>query len=133
MDPRTNPYAPGAGSRPPELSGRDTVIEAAAIALDRIRGGLHAQSFILTGLRGVGKTVLLNKITRDAEGRGFATVAIEAPEGRSLPGMLVPALREALVRLDRGERAVTLAKKHWARSPASSARSSSTTVSWKPR
>ncbi len=111
MDPRTNPYAPGAGSRPPELSGRDTVIEAAAIALDRIRGGLHAQSFILTGLRGVGKTVLLNKIARDAEGRGFATVAIEAPEGRSLPGMLVPALREALVRLDRGERAVTLAKK----------------------
>jgi len=111
MDPRTNPFAPGAGSRPPELAGRDGLVEEAAVALDRIRGGLHAQSLILIGLRGVGKTVLLNKITRDAAGRGFATVVIEAPEGKSLPGLLVPALREALLRLDRGQQALTLAKR----------------------
>ena len=111
MDRRLNPYAPGAGSRPPELAGRDEVIESAAIAIDRIRTGLHAQSYIMVGLRGVGKTVLLNKIAQDAEGRGLATVVIEAPEGRSLPAMLVPALREALVRLDAGERALTMAKR----------------------
>lgn len=111
MDPRSNPYAPGAGSRPPELAGRDDVLDRAAVALDRIRLGRHAQSHILVGLRGVGKTVLLNKIARDAEGRGIVTVVIEAPEGRSLPALLVPAMREALVRLDRGERALTMAKR----------------------
>ena len=111
MDRRLNPYAPGAGNRPPELAGRDEVIESAAIAIDRIRTGLHAQSYIMVGLRGVGKTVLLNKIAQDAEGRGLATVVIEAPEGHSLPAMLVPALREALVRLDAGERALTMAKR----------------------
>lgn len=110
MDPRTNPYAPGAGSRPPELAGRDDVIETTAIAIDRIRNGYDTQSSILIGLRGVGKTVLLNKITRDAAGRGLATVVMEAPEGRSLPALLVPALRETLLKLDRGEKALTLAK-----------------------
>ena len=80
MDPRTNPYAPGAGTPPPELSGRDELIERAAIALDRIRAGRSARSFILYGLRGVGKTVLLNRIRLDAEARGFESVKIEAPE-----------------------------------------------------
>jgi anti-anti-sigma regulatory factor len=102
MDPRRNPYAPGAGSRPPELAGRDELIEAVAIALDRIRDGRHAQSTILTGLRGVGKTVLLNEMRREAEARGIVTLAIEAPEGRSLPAMLAPSLRAALLRLDHG-------------------------------
>jgi hypothetical protein len=111
MDPRRNPYAPGAGSKPPELAGRDAILERAAIALDRIRAGRHAQSPILIGLRGVGKTVLLNEIRRDAEGRGIATVPLEAPEGRSLPAMLVPALRTALLKLDRGQAAMTLAKR----------------------
>ena len=55
MDPRRNPYAPGAGAPPPELAGRDTLIEDAAIALDRIRNGLTAKSMLLVGLRGVGK------------------------------------------------------------------------------
>ncbi len=58
MDPRLNPYSPGAGSPPPELAGRDELIERAAIALDRIRAGRAARSLILYGLRGVGKTVL---------------------------------------------------------------------------
>ena len=105
MDPRTNPYAPGAGTPPPELSGRDELIERAAIALDRIRAGRSARSFILYGLRGVGKTVLLNRIRLDAEARGFESVKIEAPEERSLPGLVAPAMRATLLKLNRGEAA----------------------------
>lgn len=104
MDPRKNPYAPGAGTPPPELAGRDDLIERAAIALDRIRAGRAARSLILHGLRGVGKTVLLNRIETDAEARGFASVKVEAPEERSLPALLIPVLRVALLRLDRGKR-----------------------------
>jgi hypothetical protein len=111
MDPRRNPFAPGAGSRPPELAGREAVLEGVAIALDRIRNGRHAQSVILTGLRGVGKTVLLNDMRRAAEGEGIFSVPIEAPEGQSLPATLVPALRIALLKLDRGQAAMTLAKR----------------------
>jgi hypothetical protein len=103
MDPRTNPYAPGAGTPPPELAGRDNSIEQAAVALDRIRGGLAARSLIFYGLRGVGKTVLLNRIRVDAETRGMVPISIEAPEERSLPALLAPSLRAALLRLDRGE------------------------------
>ncbi len=103
MDPRQNPYAPGAGTPPPELAGRDELIERAAVALDRIRSGRSARSFILYGLRGVGKTVLLNRIRLDAEARGMASVRMEAPEERSLPAMLIPALRATLLRLSRGE------------------------------
>ncbi len=86
-------------------------MEGVAIALDRIRNGRHAQSAILIGLRGVGKTVLLNEMRRAAEGEGIVTVPIEAPEGQSLPAMLVPALRTALLKLDRGQAAMTLAKR----------------------
>lgn len=103
MDPRQNPYSPGAGTPPPELAGRDDLLERAAVALDRIRSGKSARSFILYGLRGVGKTVLLNRIRLDAEARGIATVRVEAPEERSLPALLLPALRAALLRLSRGE------------------------------
>jgi len=111
MDPRLNPYAPGAGTPPPELAGRDELIERAAIALDRIRAGRPARSFLLYGLRGVGKTVLLNRIRIDAEARGIASVRIEAPEDRSLPALLAPALRATLLRLSRGEAAKAAAKK----------------------
>lgn len=103
MDPRRNPYAPGAGTPPPELAGRDEVTERAAIALDRIRAGRAARSIILYGLRGVGKTVLLNRIRLDAEALGFASARIEAPEDRSLPALLAPALRTTLFRLRRIE------------------------------
>ena len=105
MDPVTNPYAPGAGTPPPELAGRDGIIEQAAVALDRIRAGRGARSLILHGLRGVGKTVLLNRIASDSERRGMTTCRIEAPEGRSLPALLAPPLRSALLRLDRMEAA----------------------------
>ena len=101
MDPRTNPYAPGAGAPPPELAGRDSIIESASIALDRMRKGLVARSVMLVGLRGVGKTVLLNRLYNDAEANGFATVMLEAPEKRSLPALLAPSLRAALLSLDR--------------------------------
>jgi AAA ATPase domain len=103
MDPRTNPYAPGAGTPPPELAGRDNAIEQAAVALDRIRDGRAARSLIFYGLRGVGKTVLLNRIRVDAEARGILAVRMEAPEERSLPALLAPPLRAALLRLDRGQ------------------------------
>lgn len=103
MDARRNPYSPGAGTPPPELAGRDDLIERAAVSLDRIRKGRSARSFILYGLRGVGKTVLLNRIRIDAEERGLVGTKIEAPEDRSLPALLAPALRTTLLRLDRGE------------------------------
>lgn len=103
MDRRRNPYAPGAGAPPPELAGRDDLVERAAVALDRIRAGRPARSFVFYGLRGVGKTVLLNKILLDAEDRGFVVMSIEAPEGRSLPGVLAPTLRSILLKLDRGQ------------------------------
>ncbi len=101
MDPRHNPYAPGAGTPPPELAGRDHLIERAAIALDRIRASAAARSLIFYGLRGVGKTVLMNRIRLDAEARGFTSVRIEAAEERSLPALLAPALRATLLRLSR--------------------------------
>ncbi len=111
MDPRTNPYAPGAGTPPPELAGRDRLLEDAAISLDRIRAGRAAKSLVMVGLRGVGKTVLLNRIFLDAESRGFATVFLEAPEGRSLPGLISPPLRVALVKMSRGAAARDAAKR----------------------
>ena len=105
MDPRKNPYAPGAGTPPPELAGRDELLEEAAIALDRIRNRLAAKSTMIVGLRGTGKTVLLNRIARDAEARGFTALFLEAPENLSLPGLLAPALRTALLKMSRSHAA----------------------------
>lgn len=105
MDPRRNPFAPGAGTPPPELAGRDDLLERNAVALDRIRAGRAARPSILYGLRGVGKTVLLSAMRDAAEGEGMTLVTIEAPENRSLPGILVPALRAALLRMDRMKQA----------------------------
>ncbi len=111
MDPRTNPYAPGAGTQPPELAGRDEIIEKAAIALDRFREGRAARSLLLIGLRGVGKTVLLTRIAQQTESRGFVVVTLEASEKRSLPALLIPSLRTALLKLDKIAAAGDLAKK----------------------
>jgi Cdc6-like AAA superfamily ATPase len=71
MDPRSNPFSPGAGSAPPELSGRNKVIEDVSIALHRIKNGLSSKSILMVGLRGVGKTVLLNRLKNDAESEGL--------------------------------------------------------------
>jgi len=109
VNPATNPFAPGAGTRPPELAGRDELLGNVAIALERIRAGRAAKSVLLIGLRGVGKTVLLDRVRDDAEAVGIQTLRIEAPEGRSLPAILAPELRRALLRLSREDRAKELA------------------------
>ena len=103
MDPRQNPYAPGAGASPFGLAGRAGFIDRAAVALDRIRTGKSARGLIFYGLRGVGKTVLLNRVRLDAEARGIVSVKVEVSEERSLPAILIPLLRVALLRLSRGE------------------------------
>jgi hypothetical protein len=100
VDPVANPFAPGAGAPPPELAGRDPIIEKASVALRRLAQGSFGRSMILTGLRGVGKTALLNKIRQDAEARGYVAIRLEAAEGRSLPSLVAPGLRTALLKLD---------------------------------
>lgn len=111
MDPIRNPYAPGAGTPPPELAGRDELIDAARIALARVRLRRPAKSFLMIGLRGVGKTVLLDRILDEAEVAEIQTLRVEAPESRSLPAMLAPQLRQALLRLSRNRRARDLAQR----------------------
>jgi hypothetical protein len=111
MDPISNPYSPGAGSPPPELAGRDKLREQVRIGIARIRRGNPAKSVLLVGLRGVGKTVLLNQLRNDAEAAGVHTVRIEAPEGRSLPALLAPQVRLALLRLKRFDAAQDLAQR----------------------
>lgn len=111
MDPIRNPFAPGAGTPPPELAGRDAVRAAVEIALERARHGRPAKSVLMVGLRGVGKTVLLERMRMDAEERGIVTVRAEAPEGRSLPALLAPELRLALLSLSRNARARALAER----------------------
>jgi hypothetical protein len=100
MDARINPFAPGAGSPPPELAGRGPILDHAAIALDRLRNGLHAKSMILVGLRGVGKTVVLNRIHMLAHEAGYQAAFIEAHEGKTLAELLLPALRQVLYALN---------------------------------
>ena len=105
MNPIRNPFAPGAGTPPPELAGRDELRESLRVALERARIGRPAKSAMLVGLRGVGKTVLLDRVREDAEAAGIHTIRIEAPEGRSLPALLAPQLRQALLRLSQIEQA----------------------------
>ncbi len=100
MDRLNNPYVPGAGLQPPELAGRDRLLSDASIDMDRVLAGRPAKGLILLGLRGVGKTVLLNRLRSTAEEKGFRAVRIEAPEGASLPQLLVPELRRLLHGLD---------------------------------
>src|ERR1700723_3345216 len=111
MDPVENPYSPGAGSPPPELAGRDRIREQVRVAIARIRIGNAAKSVLMVGLRGVGKTVLLDRMRQDAEASGVCTVHIEVPESRSLPALLAPQLRQALLRLNRVEKARSLAQR----------------------
>lgn len=100
MDPLQNPFSPGAGSPPPELAGRDDLLRQAEVTLGRIKSGRYEQSLLLVGLRGVGKTVLLNRVRDLAEGQKYGVAMIEITENRSLPELLVPALRQILFRLD---------------------------------
>ncbi len=111
MDPIRNPYAPGAGTPPPELAGRDDLRETVRVALARVRLARPAKSVLMVGLRGVGKTVLLDRIREDAEAAGLHTLFVEAPESRSLPAILAPRLRQALLKLSRHDRARDLAQR----------------------
>ncbi len=81
MDPRRNPYSPGAGLRPTELAGRDDDIEAFEILIDRAEAGRPSRSIVFTGLRGVGKTVLLQDLAGRADQRGWITARVEADRG----------------------------------------------------
>lgn len=101
MDKIRNPFSPGAGSPPPELAGREGVLEQAEILLSRVKAKRPEKSLLLTGLRGVGKTVLLNDIERMAHGMAYHTVLVEAHEGKSLVALLAPHLRRLLFELDR--------------------------------
>ena len=111
MDPIETPYSPGAGTPPPELAGREDIRETVRICIERLRRGNPAKSVLMVGLRGVGKTVLLDQMRNDAEASGVHTVRIEAPEGRSLPSILAPQLRQALLRLSRIEKGKAAAQR----------------------
>ena len=101
MNPINNPFSPGAGSPPPELVGREEILSQSNILLQRILKKRSEKSFLLTGLRGVGKTVLLNAIERQAEAVGYKTILVEAHEGKSLGILLIPYLKRLLFDLDR--------------------------------
>lgn len=105
MDPIRNPYAPGAGTPPPVLAGRDDLLDQAHLTLARIRAGRHAKSLILIGRHGVGKTVLLDRIALDAEAEGAQIARMEATDGRSLPALLAPQLRTILLKFARHPKA----------------------------
>ncbi|NTW75174.1 MAG: ATP-binding protein, partial [Chlorobiaceae bacterium] len=101
MDKIRNPFSPGAGAPPPELAGRDGVLEQAAVLFARVRHKRPEKSFIMTGLRGVGKTVLLNEMDRMAREEGYRTIFLEASDQKPLALLLVPQLRSLLYELDR--------------------------------
>ncbi|MBI1251357.1 MAG: AAA family ATPase [Alphaproteobacteria bacterium] len=100
MNPVDNPYNPGAGAPPPELAGREPLIEKALATIQRAKAGRAPKSMIMLGLRGVGKTVLLNKFEQLAEAQGCQTALFEADAERSLPEMLTPQLHRLLLRLN---------------------------------
>lgn len=101
MNPISNPFSPGAGSPPPELVGRDDILEQTRILLGRVRSGRSEKSILLTGLRGVGKTVLLNEMERIAQRDGYRAILVEAHEDKPLAALLAPHLRRLLFDLDR--------------------------------
>ena len=105
MDVVRNPFAPGAGSRPPELAGRSAILDESQTAIERAVMGRDSRSQMLLGLRGVGKTVLLSKIEEMAEHEGHLTSYIEAPEGKALSELLVPKIHQVLRKLSAHESA----------------------------
>ena len=101
MDPMNNPFSPGAGSPPPEFAGRGAILEQAHILLKRVLLKRPEKSLLLTGLRGVGKTVLLNEIDRLAREDGYRTILIEVHDDKPLAVLLAQHLRGLLFDLDR--------------------------------
>jgi hypothetical protein len=111
MDPKANPFSPGAGTSPPELAGRTAVLEDVDVTLCRFKNSAFSRSSIFVGLRGVGKTVLLNRVREMAEERAFLTIFIEAHEEKSLPALLIPPLRKVLLRLNTADQVGDLARR----------------------
>lgn len=111
MDASLNPFEPSAGRQPPELAGREQVLEAAKVACTRLLAGRSANPMVLWGLRGTGKTVLLNAIKKNAEAIGLIVSKVEAPEGEKLAKLLFPEMRKVLLSLSITENAKNLAKK----------------------
>jgi hypothetical protein len=104
MDSVNNPYNPGAGVPPPELAGRQSILKQAENTIVRTKNGKVPKSFIMHGLRGVGKTVLLNRIDQIAETVGCQTAFFEADLNRTLPELLTQQLHRLLLKLDRRKR-----------------------------
>jgi len=111
MDPYRNPFAPGAGSRPPELAGRDVVLEHARVSCGRAINGRSARSMMLLGLRGTGKTVLLNEVGKIAEQAGLLVSKVESPEEESLARLLYPEMRKVMRSLSTVEAAKQIANR----------------------
>ena len=99
-----NPYFPGAGTRPPELAGRDEILEDVRAAILRNKSGAPARNFLLFGLRGVGKTVLLGELRTIGEEEGAVTSLVEVSANERLSITMITILRAVLLRLDRGAR-----------------------------
>jgi len=111
MDAAKNPFSPGAGNPPPELAGREDILNEAKTTIARVADGRHSRSQLLLGLRGVGKTVLLNEIERMAEQRKLLTAVIEAPESKTFLEKLAPQLRKVVLKLDRVAGAKEIARR----------------------
>src|SRR3954463_7589591 len=109
MDPVRNPYAPGAGQRPPELAGRDAELTAFDVVLERVARGRPERSLVLTGLRGVGKTVLLGALRSAAVRRGWGTGKLEARPDTGLRRQLSAALHLAIRELGSAQARTTTA------------------------
>ena len=104
MNPIDNPFNPGAGSPPPELAGRDKILELASVVIARAKKGKAVKSVLMLGKRGVGKTVLLNRIDQMAEIQNCQTAIFEADPGHTLPQLLTEQLYRILLKLDRHKR-----------------------------
>ena len=111
MNESNNPFQPGAGTPPPELAGRENIMRQATVLLERVKGGRHGKSMLLTGLRGVGKTVLLNEIKRTATQLEYQTIIVEAHEEKSLAALLAPQMRNLFYELDRMEGAKEMVRR----------------------
>ena len=98
MDYIKNPFSPGTGSPPPELVGRDSVLEKAKVLFKRVRKGRSEKSLLLIGLRGVGKTVLLNEIEKYAQEEKYHTIFLQVHEGKNFSVLLTPHVRTLLFR-----------------------------------
>ena len=137
MDPVRNPYAPGAGQRPPELAGRDAELKTFDVVLERVSRGRPERSVVLTGLRGVGKTVLLNALRSAAVRRGWGTGKLEARPDQPLRHPLAAALHLAIRELanpnkDAERHVLGVLKAFAQREPPASRKNTKATTRWQP-